>query len=152
MIRLNNSDGTYVNPTGNRTLRSAVRWMKIAMPLTSISTVTLSGVYDAAVSNPYWYYFPSLGVYASGDMAVGFSGSSAAEYIAAFYHGRKSTGVTAPPVLGHGGKVNSGANAWGHYSGTISDSTGGFWTVQEIPELTAASSNIRTVLTRVRTN
>jgi len=152
-IGINNSDSAYVSGGGDRTLRSAIQWFKVAVPLTTSSAVTSGRVFDAATSNPYWYYYPSLGANAGGDMLIGFSGSSTLEYIGAFYYGQKAAGsVTDRPVLVHGGKVNSQGDQWGHYSATVPDSVGYFWTIQEFPELPGGTSHLRTTLSKIRSN
>jgi hypothetical protein len=46
-------------------------------------------VFDGALSNPYFYCFPSLTVNNSGDMLLEFSGSKATEFIGAFYSGKR---------------------------------------------------------------
>jgi hypothetical protein len=46
-------------------------------------------VFDTALSNAYYYCFPSLMVNSSGDMLMGFSGSKATEFIGAFYSGKR---------------------------------------------------------------
>jgi hypothetical protein len=49
-------------------------------------------IYDAATNNPYFYYFPSVAVNCASDALLGFSGSSASNFISAYYVSRPATG------------------------------------------------------------
>jgi hypothetical protein len=95
------------------------------------------------ISDPtLWYYYPSIGVNANGDVAIGMSGSSATEFVGGYYTARRFTdpgGTMQPVSLLKAGeqpyfKTLSGTdNRWGDYSATVVDPTGNlrFWTVQE---------------------
>jgi hypothetical protein len=93
------------------------------------------------------YFYPSITVNNNSDVAIGFSGSSAAQYASAYYTARRSndpTGVMPPPSLlktGEAPYLKTGAtfggtetdNRWGDFSATVVDPTDGvtFWTLQE---------------------
>jgi hypothetical protein len=95
------------------------------------------------ISDPSrWYYYPSIGVNANGDVAIGMSGSSATEFVGGYYTARRfadSAGTMQPVSLLKAGeqpyfKTFSGTeNRWGDYSATVVDPNGNlrFWTVQE---------------------
>ncbi len=95
------------------------------------------------ISDPTrWYYYPSIGVNANGDVAVGMSGSSATEFVGGYYTARRfaePAGTMQPVSLLKAGeqsyfKTLRGAdNRWGDYSATVVDPNGNlrFWTVQE---------------------
>ena len=82
---------------------------------------------------------PSLVVNTNGDMVIGFSGSSANQYVSAYYWGRLNIGTSpANPVLYFGGKDWLDTPSprtvfrWGDYSHTTLDPDGlKFWTIQE---------------------
>jgi hypothetical protein len=92
------------------------------------------------------YFYPSIAVNANNDVAIGFSGSSAAQYASAYYTARSSTGPAAgvmqPPSLLKTGvasyfKTLTGTeNRWGDFSATVVDPTDNvtFWTLQEYAE------------------
>jgi len=89
-----------------------------------------------------WYYYPSIGVNANGDVAIGMSGSSAKEFVGGYYTARRfaDPGGTMQPVsLLKGGEqpyfkaFSISGGRWGDYSATVVDPNGNlrFWTVQE---------------------
>jgi hypothetical protein len=118
------------------TVKTEVAWYQID-PATS--TVLSQG----RISDPTrWYYYPSIGVNANGDAAVGMSGSSATEFVGGYYTARRfadPAGTMQSVSLLKAGeqsyfKTLSGtANRWGDYSATVADPNGNlrFWTVQE---------------------
>jgi hypothetical protein len=125
-------------------VKTEVAWYRID-PVAG--TVPMQG----RVSDPArWYYYPSIGVNANGDAAVGMSGSSAAEFAGAYYTViRQANGSTDPvSVLKPGeapyyktgqtlGIPGGGTdNRWGDYSATVVDPTDdlAFWTLQEYAE------------------
>ena len=105
---------------------------------TNTSSTTNGREYNPAQTDaPWWYYFPSLAVNKAGDLVMGFSGSTATNYISAFYTWRVGCGFTLdPPVLLQAGTVKPGVTRWGDYSATTLDPADGFsaWTVQEYAE------------------
>ncbi len=115
---------------------SGPRWYEIN-PLTT--SVTQTGT----IEDPdLYYYYGSIAVNVDGDVVMGFSGSDATQYVAAYYTGRRSTdpaGTMADPVLLRAGQASYtvtdgfGRNRWGDYSYTsvdpLNDRT--FFTVQE---------------------
>jgi hypothetical protein len=89
-----------------------------------------------------WYYYPSIGVNANGDVAIGMSGSSTTEYAGGYYTARRST--DSPGVMQAVATLKTGErpyyktfggteNRWGDFSATVVDPDGNlrFWTVQE---------------------
>jgi hypothetical protein len=137
-VGLSGTNGVYVgNASGTNVNRSAMQWFKLEVG-TNGTGLTMSDhgrVYDPAPTSPWWYYFPSLAVSCAGDMVAGFSGSSATNYVSAFYTWRLSNGTT----LGQPRLIQPGTIAvpvdfrWGEYSATTLDPTDdwSFWTVQE---------------------
>jgi hypothetical protein len=118
------------------TVKTEVAWYQIDP---GTATVLSQG----RISDPVrWYYYPSIGVNANGDVAIGMSGSSAAEFAGGYYTARRfaDPGGTMQPVsLLKAGeqpyfKTFLGTvNRWGDYSATVVDPNGNlrFWTVQE---------------------
>jgi hypothetical protein len=128
-------DGDYDGPTADR---SAVQWLQLQAGAGGLTYAAHGRIYDSAASNPYWYYFPSLNVRCAGcgctagDIAVGFSGSRATDYIGAFWVGRKANGQTTRPTLLQAGRASWTSDRWGDYSATCMDpGDDSFWTVQE---------------------
>ena len=89
-----------------------------------------------------WYYYPSIGVNANGDVAVGMSGSSPTEFAGGYYTARRSTdpdGTMDPVSLLKAGEqpyfktLSKPEIRWGDYSATVVDPDGNlrFWTLQE---------------------
>ena len=89
-----------------------------------------------------WYYYPSVGVNANGDVAIGMSGSSGTEFVGGYYTARRfaDPGGTMQPVsllkageLPYFKTLSGTENRWGDYSATMVDPNGNlrFWTVQE---------------------
>src|SRR5207247_2036099 len=74
---------------------------------------------------------PSLAVNCPGDMVAGFSGSSATNFIGAFYAWRSATGGTVSPRQFQPGTITH-SGGWGDYSATMIDPSDDwtFWTVQ----------------------
>jgi hypothetical protein len=115
--------------------RAASRWYKI-----DVGTVSLDD-YGTISDSALYYYFPTVIVNANGDAIIGFSGSCASQYAAAYYTGRLASdppGVTAPPILLKEGETTYnlidgyGRNRWGDYSLCSLDPVSQtMWTVQE---------------------
>lgn len=122
--------------------RAAVQWINLTVDAQR-ATLSYGGhgqFYDnSSGSNVYWYYYPSLVVNCAGDMVTGFSGSSATNYIGAFYASRLSDGSNflSPHLIQDGTPNYTGGGLdptrWGDYSATTLDPTNDwtFWTVQE---------------------
>jgi hypothetical protein len=129
-----------VNSNGNNDViapdRAAIEWFKICLT-SAITNADSSRIYDRAPNNPRSYYCPSLAVNKSGDIAIGFSGSSVNDYVGAYYWGKLQNGVSLnTPTRYHDGQDSVGALLWGDYSFTTLDPVDGltFWTIQEYAE------------------
>ncbi len=140
-LGLDGGDATYGGGTVDRT---ACGWykMKIKTDNTLSLNRTVDGadygrIYDTAASTPYFYYYPSVGVNAPGEMVIGFSGSRSTEFIGAFYSGRRSSGlVPARPVLVQAGRDYFNYIRWGDYTYTSVDPIDGkLWTIQQAGDL-----------------
>ena len=94
-IGLSGTNGTYSgNETGTNVDRSGAQWFKLRLEPSGVLSYYKHGrIYDAAPTNMLWYYFPSIAVNCAADMMLGFSGSSATNYISAYYAWRPA----APP-------------------------------------------------------
>ena len=130
--------------------RSAVEWFKIRLS-PSVEIAATDRIYDNSATTPKFYYMPSLAVNANGDMALGFSGSSANAYIGAYYAGIMNGGNSVIPPLqyfsgkdwyqGAIGGPNAGTFVWGDYSYTSADPDGStFWTIQQYAEVRYSTS------------
>jgi hypothetical protein len=156
-VGLGGTNGTYTgDSSGTNVDRSANQWFKLQInPDGSGITMGDHGrVFDPAQTNAWWYYFPSLAVNCPGDMVMGFSGSSATNYISALYTWRLDSGWTlgTPRVIWPGQiAVTAGGFRWGDYSATGSDPADdwSFWTVQEYAGGSGAFS-WRTVIANIR--
>lgn len=116
--------------------RSAIRWYRIDK---ATNTVLQSGtIADANLS----FYFPSIAANTSGEVVIGFSGSSSTQFPSAYaIAGTTSGGVTTfgSPMLLKAGVSDYqitdplGRNRWGDYSATTVDPNDSrrFWTIQE---------------------
>jgi hypothetical protein len=138
VIGLNGTNGVYHgNETGTNMDRSAVQWIKCGVDAQggSLSYAAHGRVYDTASTNAYYYYVPSVMVNCAGDIVLGFSGSSAANYIGAFYTWRLANGATLgkPRLIRDGTTAFNGTTQWCDYSATTLDPTDdwSFWAVQE---------------------
>ncbi len=136
-VGINGTSGVYTNdPSGASVDRSAIQWLEFQVDGSAGTlTYTTNGLIydDQAASNAMYYYVPSLMVNGAGDMVAGFSGSSATNYIGAYYFWRLAAGVVlSPPRLIQAGSIQYGNNQWGDYSATMLDPTddAAFWTVQ----------------------
>ena len=82
---------------------------------------------------------PSLAVNINGDLVIGFSGSSANDYIGAYFTGKLNNGASpVVPIRYFAGKdwfSNPQDFVWGDYSYTSLDPDGlTIWTIQEYAE------------------
>jgi hypothetical protein len=129
--------------------RSGVIWAKYAInstptPPTLVHTTpnpTVKRIWDNAATSPHWYYFPTAMVNSTGDILVGFSGSSTTEHVGGFYFGERSSGTAmSRPVIVQAGRnyfdTAGGSYKWGDFSGTSLDPNDSqtFWTFQEYAE------------------
>ena len=149
-----NTNGTYTgDSSGTGVTRSGMQWLKLQLSPGS-SSLTLADHARVFDTNGWWYYFPSLMVNCAGDMVAGFSGSTATNYVSAFYTWRLSSGA----VLGQPGVIQAGTssspNRAGDYSATTLDPTDdwSFWTVQEYPKTVLGSARWGTVIGKIRPN
>jgi hypothetical protein len=135
-IGLTGTNGIYTgDKLGTNVDRSAIQWLKMELG-TNGSALTIRDhgrVFDSVRStNAWWYHYGSLAVNCPGDMVIGCSGSSATNYIDAFYTSSLAAGTSFDPprTLQIGSRGHSGA--WGDYSATIVDPSDqwSFWTVQ----------------------
>lgn len=162
-VGLDGPDGDY---DGGTVDRLGAGWFK--MKIKTDNTLSLNRptdgadygrVYDTASSSPYYYYFPSLAVNSSGDMALGFSGSKSTEHIGAFFSGRRASGsVPGKPVLIQAGRDYFEHTRYGDYTYTTPDpSDGSFWTIQQYAELRSDPEglpdlNYRLSVSSIKTN
>jgi hypothetical protein len=139
-VGLSITSGIYVgDQTGATVNRSAVQWIRYTIdPIYGGFSYGSHGrIFDAAASNPFWYHFPSLSVNCAGDTVVGFSGSSAANYVGVYYSWILGGNVSAAtPLAIRQGTVYYTTDRWGDYSQTSVDPSDGlsFWTVQEFAD------------------
>lgn len=122
--------------------RDSVRWYQINMTVPTVPVVVQSGtLFDSAVSNPTFYWMPSIMSSGQGHMALGFSTCGATQFANAATVGRLSTdtlGTLGTPVL-YTASANSyspqapGVQRWGDYSYTTLDPSDNMtlWTIQE---------------------
>ena len=98
------------------------------------------------------YYFPSIAVNSRGDAVLGFSGSSANQFVSAYFTSRRATdqaGTMRSPirVIKDGENIlndpNLGGNGVGDYSATTLDPNDGLtiWTVQEYAAGSGCTTN-----------
>jgi len=138
-IGVNSAGNNDSPPTGTGPAdRSGIEWFKIQTS-PSVSITENNRIYDIAATNPKFYYVPSLAVNNNGDMVVGFSGSSANDYIGAYYSGRRNDGsIPSTPIryyAGQGPITFPQDLRWGDYSNTSLDPDGlSIWTIQEYAE------------------
>ncbi len=98
----------------------------------------------------------------AGDMVIGFSGSSAINYVGAYYSWRLNDGATPamPRVIRNGlTSYTDPEGRWGDYSATTLDPSDdwSFWTVQEYADPAGihpgyAPNAWKTVIARIRPN
>ena len=114
----------------------AIEWYRI-------SATTGAVVEEGTISDSsLYYYYPSIAVNESGDVVIGFSGSSASTYVGAYavtgtFNGTTTT-LGSPQLLKAGSGpyylTNGGpSNRWGDYSTVALDPNdhSTFWVVQE---------------------
>ncbi|MCI0564732.1 MAG: hypothetical protein MN733_40205, partial [Nitrososphaera sp.] len=125
-----------VNSSGNNNTtadRSGIEWFKIQVT-PSVTISTTGRIYDGS-GTPKFYYMPSLAVNKNGDMVLGFSGSSANDYIGAYHHNGLSANAPVRYFAGKEAFLAPGNFIWGDYSYTTLDPDGfTMWTIQEYTE------------------
>lgn len=127
--------------------RTGVEWYELNVSAAPAPLVQQGRVFDSAVSDPRFYYCPSIMVSGQGHASMGFSGSKSTERVGAYACGRVATDTagTMSPVT----TVKSGVaayqildglnrNRWGDYSYTSLDPNDdmSIWTVQEFAAAT----------------
>ncbi len=146
-IGLKWTNGTYVgNQFATNVDRTGAQWLRAKLDESGGLSYSAHGrVYDQRTSNPSFYYFPSLMVNCAGDMVMGFSGSSATNYIGAYYTWRLSDGTTVnSPRLIQAGLTNYTTDLrWGDFSATSLDPVDdwSFWTIQEYADPTGVGDS-----------
>jgi hypothetical protein len=166
-VGLNGTNGAFIGDvSGTNIDRSAIQWLafRISADTTTLELADHGRVFDPAGSNAWWYYFPSSAVNCSGDMGIGFSGSSDSNYIGALYVRRSANGtMLGQPKLIQPGTTNvaipSIISHWGDYSATTLDPVDdwSFWTVQEFAAALAGPQGAvagrwGTVIAKIRPN
>jgi Bacterial Ig-like domain (group 3) len=122
--------------------RDAAEFLELGLTATQASLIQSGRVFDSTTTNPRSYFYPSVAVNSLGYMVMGFSGSSAAEYVGAYATSRLPSdplGSLQPVTLIKAGEgaytITFGgiANRWGDYSTTTVDPTDDktIWTDQE---------------------
>ncbi len=116
--------------------RSAIRWHEI-------DETTNAVLQSGTISDPNLsFYYPSIAANQLGDVVIGFSGSSATQFVSAYAVAGQTTGGTTTfgaPFLTAMGTSDyerldrNNRNRWGDYSSTSLDPTDPrvFWTIQE---------------------
>lgn len=123
--------------------RAACRWYALAPAAPSPVLLQSGTVSDPVLS----FCYPAIMVNAHGDAAMGFSGSHAGQYAAAYFTGRIAAdppGEMAPPQLYRAGLApqnnldGGGHNRWADHSQTSLDPSDGlrFWTIQSYAHAT----------------
>ena len=151
------------NSVGTHSPQMGAQWLRAKLDESGGLRYSAHGrVYDQQASNPSFYYFPSLMVNCAGDMVVGFSGSSATNYIGAYYIWRLSNGSTLamPRVIRTGVTSYTDLEGrWGDYSATTLDPNDdwSFWTIQQYADPAGVHplyppNEWKTVIARIHSN
>ncbi len=117
-------------------------WVKLdTTTLASLTVADQGDVGGEDIATGTYTFFPSIGVDACGNMAIGFAASAPSIYCGAYYTARKATdpaGTVQPSSTLHAGtdwyyRVFKGTrNRWGDYSGLALDPNGyTFWVFNE---------------------
>ena len=119
------------SPTG-------IQWAQLNVTGKTIATTPVQQQIFTNGDDGLWRWIPSLAVDSSGDMAVGYSASSASVYPSIRYAGRlasdpPNTLPQAEAVLQAGAGSQTVSDRWGDYSAMSVDPTDGctFWYVNE---------------------
>ena len=131
-----NSSGV-ASSSGNR---NAGRWYEISN-LTTTPTLTQSGtLFDPTVTNPRYYWVPSVAMSGQGHMAIGTSTAGINQFAQIYVAGRLRTntlGTLQASTLAQSSSssynVETGTQRWGDYSQTVVDPNDDMtmWTFQE---------------------
>jgi hypothetical protein len=113
------------NESGTNVDRSGVQWLKLSVDADQglLNYSAHGRVFDnKATTNAFWYYVPSVMVNCTGDSVMGFSGSSATNYIGSFYSWRLANGtmLEQPRPIRVGETNFTSGTQWGDYSATNS--------------------------------
>ena len=145
-VGLSGANGAYSgDETGSNVDRSAAQWLNFQLGSTGLTYNAHERVFDPAATNAFWYYMPSLMVNCSGDMLMGFSGSSPNDFIGAYcswlFAGNSAS--VGPFVIQQGTANSNLIYGWGDYSYTSLDPVDdwSFWTVQEYADGTQNAFN-----------
>ena len=134
-VGLSGTGGGYSgDQTGSTVDRSAAQWINFQVGTTGLTFNASERVFDPSPANPFWYYFPSLTVNCNGDMLMGYSGSSATNFVGAYYSWLfASTSASTKPALIQPGTTYFNGSLWGDYSCTSVDPTDDWliWTIEE---------------------
>jgi hypothetical protein len=114
-----------------------------------INPLTLTVVQQGRISDSTrFYFYPSIAVNGSGEVAIGMAGCSASQFPGGYYTGRKASdasGTTQSVSLLKAGEAaynpgGTGAARWGDYSATVLDPADDrtFWTFQEYSRSSSA--------------
>jgi hypothetical protein len=119
-VGLSGTNGSYSGDLyGSNVDRSAVQWMQLSADSSngSLSYVTHGRIYDqTSTSNIHYYYFPSLMVNSNNDVVLGFNGSTATNYVGAYYAVLLACGLPPVPRLIRDGAGIQPDPGWGDYS------------------------------------
>jgi|SRR6185369_3663227 len=98
-LGLSETNGVYIgNETGTNVTRSGVQWFKFRLDSGgTLSYYRHDRIYDSAVTNTLYYYYPSITVNCASDILLGFSGSGSTNYIGAYYVWRPAFGPASDP-------------------------------------------------------
>ena len=100
-VGFNGTNDTYARGgSGTNVDRSGIQWLKLSVDAAagSLSYSAHGRVFDnTATTNAFYFYFPSIMVNCAGDAVMGFSCSSATNYVGAYYSWRLSSCVTLEP-------------------------------------------------------
>jgi hypothetical protein len=88
-------DGANQDYDGGTVDRTAIQWIKMNISDTG-DPLSYSGhgrIYDNSLTQPRWYYFPSMSVNKNGDVVFAFAASTESETLSAYFSWRRSDGT-----------------------------------------------------------
>jgi hypothetical protein len=143
-----NSGGGAASPT-----RTGCEWYDLNVTNPTATLFQSGRVFDPTVSNPRFYYYPSIMVSGQGHAVMGFSGSKTTEFIGAFSSSRLAgdpPGTMSAPATVKAGLApyerldGFGLNRWGEYSYTSLDPNDdmSLWTIQEFAAAGSAALGV----------
>lgn len=111
----------------------AVRWLELD-PSPAISVLQTGTLEDPSGTNHYGY--PSIAVNTNNDVLIGYSRSSALQFVSANYAARAASdppGTLRDDTLFKAGEAPYDNGRWGDYSNTVIDPVDGLtmWTIQQ---------------------